>query len=275
LKAGMQSQLEPFFRAVSLAEQSALLLDYDGTLAPFHIERNRAFPYPGVASLLEAIMRRGRTRVIVISGRDANELPPLLNIEPRPEIWGVYGLQRLRVDGTMETLRPDKSSLKALVQAQEWLEYQQLLGAAEFKPGGIAVHWRGFDSLAVEDIRSRVLLGWRSIAEHEPLNLLEFDGGIEILSPGANKGNSVRTILREIEGDAPVAYLGDDSADEPAFRALGDRGISILVRSEPRPTAARFWLRPPQEVVDFLNLWLRSCAGKSASGGRAAKAVIG
>ena len=275
MRADVQHKLEPFLRTVSIAAQSALLLDYDGTLAPFHTRRDQAFPYPEVLFVLREIVRHRRTRVVVISGRNANELPPLLNIEPRPEIWGVYGLQRLRVDGTTETLHPDKSSLRGLSDARRWLDYQQLLHTAEFKDGGIAVHWRGMSGLAVEDLRSRVLLGWRTIAEHNHLNLLEFDGGVEILVPQANKGNSVRTLLQEIDPHTPVAYLGDDNADEAAFHAIGERGISVLVRPEPRQTSARFWLKPPDEVVDFLKLWLHSCAQETAGEVGTAKAVTG
>ncbi|MGC2153787.1 MAG: trehalose-phosphatase, partial [Terriglobales bacterium] len=94
----MQSQLEPFLRFIALAPESALLLDYDGTLAPFRTQRNQAFPYPGIALLLQEIVRDACSRVVVISGREVTDLLPLLNIHPRPEIWGVHGLQRLRTD---------------------------------------------------------------------------------------------------------------------------------------------------------------------------------
>jgi trehalose-6-phosphatase len=67
-----------------------------------------------------------------------------------------------------------------------------------------------------------------------PMELLEFDGGIEMRMPGRDKGDAVRTILDEIGPEAPVAYLGDDATDERAFLALGTRGLSVLVRPESR-----------------------------------------
>ena len=48
--------LQDFFRDVSRARQSALVLDYDGTLAPFKINRAEAAPYEGVTSLLQQIV---------------------------------------------------------------------------------------------------------------------------------------------------------------------------------------------------------------------------
>ena len=45
--------VQDFFRDVAQAGQSALLLDYDGTLAPFRQNRHEAFPYPGVTAPAE------------------------------------------------------------------------------------------------------------------------------------------------------------------------------------------------------------------------------
>jgi trehalose-phosphatase len=147
-----------------------------------------------------------------------------------------------------------------LLDAEGWLAYQNLRGCAEFKTGSIAVHWRGLSRAAVEEVGVRALLGWRSIAERGGLELLEFDGGIEIRVPRAHKGDVVRFLVEE-EGDGvPSAYLGDDNTDETAFRAIRDRGLGILVRPRCRPSAAQAWLKPPDEVLDFLQRWSSSCS---------------
>jgi trehalose-phosphatase len=271
----VQSQLTPFLHSVAQASHAVLLLDYDGTLAPFHTRRDRAYPYPGVALLLQEIVRHGRTRVIVITGRDAEDVLPLLNVRPHPEVWGVHGLQRLNTDGSMEMPQLDERTLQGLSDADRWLGYQQLRHTAEFKAGSIAVHWRGLSETDAQDLQARALLGWRPIAEHSGLNLLEFDGGVEIRAFEADKGDAVRTFLREIGPDTPVAYLGDDNTDEAAFGALQERvkqgsGISVLVRPIWRETAAKFWLKPPDELFDFLELWWKTCAQHGALAGGAA-----
>ncbi|PYX18171.1 MAG: hypothetical protein DMG84_00935 [Acidobacteria bacterium] len=63
-----------FLDRLRSASARVLLLDYDGTLAPFSADRNLAFPYPEVPDLLARIMAEG-TRVVLISGRPARELP--------------------------------------------------------------------------------------------------------------------------------------------------------------------------------------------------------
>jgi trehalose 6-phosphate phosphatase len=275
LRAEVKSQVGPFFETIAQSSQAVLLLDYDGTLAPFREERDQAYPYPGVAHALQEIVRNGRTRMVVVSGRDATDILPLLDIHPHPEVWGVHGLQRLKIDGTTEMPPLDERTLNGLSDADRWLSYQRLRHTAEFKAGGIAVHWRGLSESGAEDLRARVLLGWQSIAEHSGLDLLKFDGGVEIRACEADKGDAVRTFLSEIDASTPVAYLGDDTTDESAFRAVQGRGISVLVRPKWRHTAAQFWLKPPGELLDFLRLWLEACVGQTFFKGGAAAAVNG
>ena len=265
-------EVEQFMNAVAQSPVSALLLDYDGTLAPFCLNRQQALPYPGMTELLQEIIVNGRTRVVIVTGRNAHEVIPLLAIHPSLEIWGCHGLERLRPDGTRETPRVEEPVMHALADADRWLRYQGLHNRAEFKTGAVAIHWRGLDEATAAEIRGQVLLGWFPIAQSTPMELLEFDGGIEMRMPGRDKGDAVRTILDEIGPEVPVAYLGDDLTDERAFLALGSRGLSVLVRPEWRTTAAALWIRPPEGLREFLTRWpqaYRECehrAGRESSG---------
>ena len=92
--------LHQFFDQLDASQTGALVLDYDGTLAPFCKDRLNAFPYPGVSQALFRIMRTGSTRIAIVSGRPVEEVIPLLGIFPIPEIWALDGLQRLWPDGT-------------------------------------------------------------------------------------------------------------------------------------------------------------------------------
>jgi trehalose 6-phosphate phosphatase len=275
LRPEAEFRIEQFLKTVAQARQSLLLLDYDGTLAPFRRERDQAFPYSGSVHLLEEIVRSGRTRVVIISGRDTSETIPLLGVAPAPEIWGLHGLQRRKPDGKIETVRIDERYLDALSDASRWLDCQHLWPAAELKTGSIAVHWRGLADSEAEELRERLLAGWKPIAEYSGMELLEFDGGIEIQTPEADKGDVVRMVLSEMEAGTPAAYLGDDATDERAFRAISGRGLSVLVRPRWRQTAAQLWLKPPGELLDFLTRWLEAVHQHDALGGQAAAAVNG
>jgi trehalose 6-phosphate phosphatase len=252
-------EVEQFMESVAQSPVSALLLDYDGTLAPFCLNRQQALPYPGVTALLQEIIVHGRTHVVIVTGRNAHEVIPLLAVHPSPEIWGCHGLERLRPDGTCETPRVEERVLRALAEADRWVRHQGLHKRTEFKTGAVAIHWRGLEEAAVAQTRAQVLLGWLPIAQNAPLELLEFDGGIEMRMPGLDKGDAVRTILDEMGPQVPVAYLGDDITDERAFLALGSRGLTVLVRPEWRKTTAALWMRPPEGLRDFLTRWLQAC----------------
>jgi trehalose-phosphatase len=128
----------------------------------------------------------------------------------------------------------------------------------EVKPTSLAVHWRSFEPAMQERIRSAVQSIFARIDQPDGLHLLPFDGGLELRSTDRTKGTAVAEILSQEPHDVPVAYLGDDLTDEDAFVALGNQGCSILVRGEVRASFARFWLRPPEELLGFLDAWIVS-----------------
>ena len=249
----------PFLERLRSAPARVLLLDYDGTLAPFVVDRTLALPYPEVPPLIVRIMAQG-TRVVLISGRPVRELLLLSGISPQPEIWGSHGLERLMADGRYEV-----SSVPAhqdyLLAAASLLRDAGLEGQTELKPGGVAVHWRGLDPAKAEKLTKEVPRLWKPLLDRAPLRVLEFDGGLEIRVAGPGKGDAVRVILKEAGPGAAVAYLGDDQTDEDAFRALKGNGLTALVRPQSSPTTADVWLQPPHQLIQFLEEWLRASGG--------------
>lgn len=255
-----QSIYESFLDHLRSAPSRILLLDYDGTLAPFQTDRDHAFPYPEVPGLLGGIIER-ETRVVLISGRPARELLVLSGIHPHPEIWGSHGLERLKQDGTYEAESLPAEQETGLLQAAEALRVEGLESQVELKPGGVALHWRGLDASGIERLKSKIQQLWTPLLQQYSLRLLDFDGGIELRGSRKDKGNAVSTILGESSSNAALAYLGDDRTDEDAFRALKGKGLTALVRPQARTTAADIWLRPPEELVQFLKDWLNACGG--------------
>ncbi|MGC9520116.1 MAG: trehalose-phosphatase [Desulfuromonadaceae bacterium] len=232
-----------------------LLLDYDGTLAPFVPERDKAVPYPGLRSRLERILRAGHTRVIIISGRWSEELLPLLAINPPPEIWGCHGWEYRASDApsVWEPVPPEINVL--LEQARQYAHQAGLEKFLESKPVSLAVHWRGLPTATQKHIQNQARHLWQPLADDIVLELHPFDGGLELRCPARTKGSALTRILASAPAAAAVAFLGDDLTDEDGFKALESRGLGILVRAEYRPTAAAAWLRPPQELLEFLERW--------------------
>ncbi|TYO99191.1 trehalose 6-phosphatase [Geothermobacter ehrlichii] len=244
-----------FWRAVRNHDRYLLLLDYDGTLAPFVAERDRAFPHPGVEGRLESIIAAENCRTVIVTGRPVADIPRLLRLPRLPEIWGCHGWERLRAEGRLESPGLPQSWRRALVEAAALEGIGCPPHAVERKPFSVAVHWRGLDGGERERLQvgARRLLG--ELAERYLLELHPFDGGLELRCPGRDKGSVVRDLLAEEPPSVCVVYLGDDLTDEDAFAALEGRGQGILVREEVRPTRATWWIRPPNGLLRFLDDW--------------------
>ena len=250
--------LTDFMERLSASKESVLLVDYDGTLAPFQTMRDRAYPYPDVESILEDIIRCGKTRVIVVTGRPIRELQTLFRSSNNLEVWGTHGMEHMLVDGTYLQTAIDPGVDAILTQAEKWLIAADLASLAETKPGGIAVHCRGLPDAEIERVQIRVREGWAALAEQPGIKLFNFEEGLELRVAHPDKGDAVTAILEDLNSHTPIAFLGDDLTDEDAFRVLEDRGLSVLVRPEYRETRAKIWLKPPHELIDFFEQWLNN-----------------
>jgi trehalose 6-phosphate phosphatase len=245
-----------FFQTVALAPARALLLDYDGTLAPFHVQRNQAFPYPGVCEILSAISQCRHTRLVIISGRALGDLIPLLEVEPLPELWGSHGAERRLPTGERQHDSLTLQQQAGLTAAWGLAQQHGIESVCEVKPMSLAVHWRGLSPHQIENLRALVLEAWTTPSTASGLRLHAFDGGLELRPVGRHKGDAVQTICADLPPGALVAYLGDDLTDEDAFEALnGGKGTRVLVRPDVRDTVADIWLRPPTELLHFLTSW--------------------
>lgn len=247
--------LTDFLNTLSVAKNPVLMLDYDGTLAPFQIDRFHAYPYPGILPLLEAILNT-TTRIIIITGRPIHEVQALLQPLTGIEIWGAHGLDHLLPDGTRRHIEIVPELAALLQQAQEKMKQRSLEHLIEVKPGGVALHWRGLSDETTQAIATQALHDWSDLAQHPGLKLLNFEGGLELRVLRPDKGDAIATVLKQLDRETPVAFLGDDLTDEDGFRVLSNRGLPILVRDEYRETNARAWLKPPEELLLFLEQWL-------------------
>jgi len=240
--------LEDFFEKLSHAPSRYLLLDYDGTLAPFNIDLNKAFPYPGVRERIDTIMSDHRNHVIIITGRWIRDLVPLLGLRQQPEVWGSHGWEHLLPGGVYAIGEFEEDALQSLAEVDGWTdEITARGGRCEHKPGCLAVHWRGLAQKQIQSLCAYIQERWLEKPEHPGLGWHGFEGGVEIRVLGRHKGNVMAEILAGIPEGAVCAFLGDDASDEDAFYALHGRGLTVLVE---------VWLRPPAGLLTFLDRWM-------------------
>ena len=258
-------KLDRFFQSFSTDRNPLLSLDYDGTLAPFRVDRFKARPWTGVREAIGRIQRQGRTRLVVITGRPAKEIGPLLRGNPPVldspvEVWGLHGAERLHPDGKRELEQAPPETQRKLDELREHLRHNNLGGQFEDKPNAAVMHWRGASPRTAKFIEARTRELFEPLAKLEGLTLLPFESGLE-LRVGRDKGSAIGTLVAEEAQGTPVAFLGDDVTDEAGFRALNQAHgphLSVLMRPESRETAADVWLRPPTELRAFLKKWYRA-----------------
>jgi trehalose 6-phosphate phosphatase len=256
--------LRDFFRQFESCRQHILFLDYDGTLAPFSVNRAEARPYDGVMGRISELVQLSRSRIVMVSGRSVADLTGLLDLDPLPEIWGSHGWEHRYEDGRQETPDIEERLQDLLGMAHRVVSDHRLESQLEVKPFSLALHWRGMS----DDERGRIMdeIGprWSAIATRDEFDMMEFDGGVELSLSGRNKGSAVRDVLDQYDKDnVSCSYLGDDRTDEDAFSVLGEDGLKLLVRSDNRPSLADLWLKPPGELLDFLDHWLEASGFRS------------
>jgi trehalose 6-phosphate phosphatase len=250
-------KLEEFFRSFAGRPGPLLLLDYDGTLAGFRIDRFSARPWSGMRELIAEIQREGRTRIAIVTGRPASEIRTMLELDRPVEVWGLHGAERLYPDGRRELEETAPAARQTLDELRQRLKDDALGGLFEDKPNAAVMHWRGHTPLQAKLIERKARALFEPLAQMDGLALLDFEAGVE-LRAGRDKGGAVSAIIEEAGPGRPVTYLGDDLTDEAAFRAVNAAEaphLSVLVRHEWRETAADAWLQPPDELRAFLRRW--------------------
>src|ERR1700733_12430802 len=182
--------MDSFFEKVH-RNNSLLMLDYDGTLAPLVKERMQAFPYQGVADRLYAVIMQKTTHLVIVSGRSLSDLELLLSPSISCEIWGSHGLERKLPSGERNSLPMDSKLTTALNQAAEICKKHTSSDRCEIKPYAVALHLRGEDEKKKSHIKREVQKEWENLIANYDLEIHSFDEGIELRPKGKNKGRVV------------------------------------------------------------------------------------
>jgi len=121
----------------------------------------------------------------------------------------------------------------------------------EDKRPTLSVHYR----LAADADLPRIKAGVLAVLEDFPSLMLRPGKKVIEVRPRMawDKGRVVRWLLELLELDTPLPiYIGDDTTDEDAFRAVAEQGIGIRVGDDRVHSAAHYALRDTEQVKHFL-----------------------
>jgi len=227
-------------------ERCALLLDFDGTLVKLRRRPWQVRVPQRTKRLLERLALHPKLFVAIVSGRRCQDLQTRIGVEALHFI-GLHGAERER-----KTTKITKTAARILAQAKHGA--RQGMAAMrgmriEDKGMSFAVHYREASAPIARAAKSCLL----DVLEPLQETLRILDGAMvwEVLpNEIRGKGGAVLDLLSEFPQGTPAIYIGDDGTDESAFEALGDQ-ITIRV-GKPKKSAAKYYLRDPDEVIRFL-----------------------
>jgi len=227
------------------ASQIALFLDFDGTLAYIRRRPEEVSLGAGARQTLCRLAEHPRVKLWIISGRRRADLRRRVGVEGIRYL-GLYGWEKTEAsrlpNSTLELLCRTRTLVGSSLAGLEgvWLEDKHV---------SFAIHYRGAS-------RSNVRCAWArlqklSVVFEQALWIVPGKKVWEVLPREIRgKGENLRNLIALQPTDALAIFVGDDMADEDAFRVLGN-ALTVRVGS-PRRSGARFRLDSPKEVRQFL-----------------------
>jgi alpha,alpha-trehalase len=213
----------------------ALLLDFDGVLAPLVADPAAAALDPACAAVLRA--RPASWRLAVISGRSCDDLLPRVARLAPDAIAGDHGLE-IRLLGEGRTwIHPGAIGLR-----------RRVLAAARAL-GGRLEEKRLTAKVREPAAAPRPRAGVRYLAGR---------GGVDVLPDlDWDKGRAADWLLAAWGAAAlPAVYAGDEATDEEAFARLAPRGVRTLRVAPAGPSAAAETLAGQAAVAGWLRALL-------------------
>jgi trehalose 6-phosphate synthase/phosphatase len=235
------------------AGKRCILLDYDGTLAPYQKLPSLAAPSEELIRLLSDLTKDPANEVVIISGRDVDTL----------EKWlGGINLNMIAEHGACIKRKGDEWKSAVTIQT-EWKDQVRPLmqlfvdrcagSFIEEKKSTLAWHYRNTNA-ELGFVRSRELRNsLLQLTTNTSLQVVDGNRVLEVRMIGVDKGAAANQILFELNPDF-IMCIGDDATDEDMFRALREKGFTIKVGRA--NTSAEYTILSQREVYPFLRRFL-------------------
>ncbi|MDB5192769.1 MAG: trehalose 6-phosphatase, trehalose 6-phosphate synthase [Segetibacter sp.] len=247
--------IEDIRRDFVKAEKRCILLDYDGTLAPFTRMPSQAKPEESLLRFLENITGDNQNEVVIISGRDAETLDKWL---------GHLNLNFVAEHGAFIKYRGEDWQSQIAVPNDWKNEIRPLLQAfvtrcagslMEEKQNTLTWHYRNTHP-GLGFIRSRELLNNLSqLTANTPVQVIDGNKVIEVRLTGIDKGITALKVLNQYKPDFTLC-IGDDTTDEDMFKALNNNAYTIRIGNH--ATSANYNILLQTDVLSVLKSILLS-----------------
>jgi trehalose 6-phosphate phosphatase len=226
---------------------SALFLDFDGTLAELAPSPAEVHVAPDLVPTLWALAERLNGALAIVTGRPVEQIDAYLRPLLLP-VAGVHGAQRRMPGEGIETIVAP--SLDAVVTLAQELALRHPGLIVERKGVAMALHYRLAPELGVLCLQRLV-----EAVEFEPgLELIHGKMVLEVKPSGISKGRAIEYFMGQepFAGRQPI-FIGDDETDESGFEVVQRQGGHAIKMGEGTSLAQHRMTDPAT-----LRLWLQS-----------------
>ena len=230
-------------------DQTALLLDIDGTLLDLAPTPREVWVPPDLATTLGRLLIRTSGALALVSGRSLNDIDLIFAPEQFPAVGGHGAEMRLSIESEAVATHapPMDKELKRRLAAIAKLSPGILL---EDKGYSLALHYR-LAPHAEKAIYEAVSL-IRADLPNAPIEVLPGKCVCEIKHSGFNKASGVVELMTHepFRGRRPI-FIGDDVTDELVFAIMPDfGGLAFSVGRRAHGVAGHF--EEPRDVREWL-----------------------
>lgn len=218
-------RVEKDFKA---AARRLILLDYDGTLAPFHDDPAQASPSKGIMTILEKLCGNPANEVVIVSGRRAKDLEEWFGHLPISLVAEHGASSRTAGSSAWHVYKNTSTEWKATV-LPVLEKYAALTPGAhvENKEYALVWHYRASPSYYAHKNMTIIKRLLKSYLKENNIVIQKGDKVIEFKDPWVTKGAAARLWLQK-NYDFILA-IGDDATDEDMFKVIPDGGYSVKV----------------------------------------------
>ncbi|MGZ5189563.1 MAG: bifunctional alpha,alpha-trehalose-phosphate synthase (UDP-forming)/trehalose-phosphatase [Flavisolibacter sp.] len=248
-----ESHIKNILSDFEKTSKRCILLDYDGTLAPYQKMPSLASPSDELMVLLKELTKDPSNEIVIISGRDVDTLEKWLGKLPLHMI-AEHGACVKYKDGHWMEQVPVNTEWKEQVRPLMQLFMNRCAGSfIEEKKTTLAWHYRNTNNelgfMRSRELRNNLL----QLTANAPLQVIDGNKVLEVRMVGVDKGTAANKLLGDLNPDFILA-IGDDETDEDMFRALSDKGYTIKIGRA--NTAAQYTIISQREVFPFLKLFV-------------------
>ncbi|MFC1632147.1 trehalose-phosphatase [Candidatus Omnitrophota bacterium] len=239
--------------------QPVLFLDYDGTLTPIVQRPELAVLAEPMRAMLKQLAKK--YTLAIVSGRTREDVQNLVKLDniyyAGSHGFDICGPSLSMIQPQAEQAQPKISAIKEDLDKK----LRAISGLfIEEKKFSLALHYRlvkqESDLVKIKQEADKI------IQQDQTLRLISGKKVYEILPDiDWDKGQAIRWLMQGLKISWPessVIYIGDDTTDEDAFRAVRTRGTAILVADQPKESAADFRLSSPEEVRELFEKIIQS-----------------